>query len=515
MSCTIATKIVWCPCCNGLKQEAFCKTQWSLVSVLFGTDKMPNIARHRHAHTQEFSIQRFILRSLIIIAPYISLLLFPSQIKAEEDGLRHHVIVAIDKAGCYEWSRSSEVARIVKNILFNNRPADPTLYYRDFLVKDGDYVSFVGFSIKPYAKDMDTYVLPLGDSRNSYRDFISRNGKNYSVYYSPYKYKTYSECKELICDWDDIVGNPNSGNNNYSLVSVAKPYALRALKDDSKEVNRTFILLITDHRYNGGDFYEEIKAFNMKSNGRLSYNKIFKKCYEVEQNYFIKYIQSQEIGAHKYIELYEYVPLQQNFSLTSVISHEPVFYAKRQRGGGYDIEIKLSNTTNPLYKVKELNIFPNNSDQVEYKTPNSANKITCPDGKIDITLHEHIPSRSNNMHIEIRAWVKLVDNVYNATLLTPNKDAPVEYGKKGLNQLVPVKFEGNETILGVLDLQDWMWPFWIDTQHSAVLFWNALIIILLLALVITVFVILTLFTPPYHPTTADFKLAYKDSENQQ
>lgn len=450
-----------------------------------------------------------------LFAQLLVLLLLCSPMAAQETYLRHHVIVAIDKAGCYEWSRSSEVARIVKDILFNNRPADPTLYYRDSLVQDGDYVSFVGFSIKPNAKDMDTYVLPLGNSRNSYRDFISRNDKNDSIYYSSYKYKTYSESKKLIRNWSNIVGEPNSGNNNYSLVSVAKPYALRALKDDTKEVNRTFILLITDHRYNGGDFYEEIKAFNMKSNGRLSYNNIFKKCYEVEQNYFIKYIQSKDLGRNKYVELYEYVPLQQNFNLTSVFSHEPVFYAKKQRGGGYDVEIKLANTANPLYKVKDFHLFLNNSDASKYETPNYAKKIKCPDGKIDITLHEHIPSRSDNMHIEIRAWVKLVDNVYNATLLTPNKDAPVEYGKKGLNQLIPVKFEGNETILGVLDLQDWMWPFWIDTQHSAVLFWNALIIILLLALVITVFVILTLFTPPYHPTTADFKLVYKDSENQQ
>ena len=460
-----------------------------------------------------------------LFAQLLVLLLLCSPMAAQETYLRHHVIVAIDKAGCYEWSRSSEVAVTVKNILFdiNTKSEDPSLCDRSPLVQDGDYVSFVGFSIKPSAKDMDTYVLPLGDSK--YSPYKYKSGPNLKnrlrnlhlgdSIYSPCKYKTYSECKKLIRNWSYIVGEPNYGNNNYSLVSVAKPYALRALKDDTKEVNRTFILLITDHRYNGGDFYEEIKAFNIKSNGKLSYNQIFKNCYEVEQNYFIKYIQSKEIGKNQYVELYEYVPLQQNFTLTSAINHEPVFYAKRQRGGGYDVEIKLTNTTNPLYKVKEFDLFPNNSDQTEYKTPAYASRITCPDGKIDTTLHVHIPSHSNNMHIEIRAWVKLIDNVYNATLLTPNKEAPIEYGKNGLNQLVQVKFEGNETILGVLDLQDWMWPFWIDTQHSAVLFWNAIIIILLLALVITVFVILTLFTPPYHPTTAYFKLVYKDSENQQ
>lgn len=38
MDCAMTAKKAWCPCCDELKQEAFCKTQWSLAGVLFRND---------------------------------------------------------------------------------------------------------------------------------------------------------------------------------------------------------------------------------------------------------------------------------------------------------------------------------------------------------------------------------------------------------------------------------------------------------------------------------------------
>ncbi len=403
---------------------------------------------------------------------------------AQETYLRHHVIVAIDKAGCNTWIREGYVANAVCELLYNY-PTDSSLYYRKSLITDGDYLSFVGFTIKPYERDMSTYMLSRGTN-----PLVYQNHKN----------RTY-----IKRNWENIVGDPVGGNNNFSLVSVAKPYALMALNDRSKTVNRTFVILITDHRYNGGDFYEEIKAFQIQSGGQLTYESIYKKCYEVEQNYFIRYIKSTQLsigyGKTGYVELYEYVPLQQHFSLSLIIDHNPTIKAKRSRDGSYEASVNLNQMNNAQYKIERIEIFPTNNDTSTYSTPQELTTIILESTEIDTTLTYFLHDKTAKK-FEMRAWVRLNDNVYNATVLTPLEQSPKEYGRNGLNILIPIEYEKERLIYNLITLKTWMWPSFIESQDGAILFWE----IILPILVILFFILNIRFAPTYHPGKGDFKL---------
>ena len=78
-------------------------------------------------------------------------------------------------------------------------------------------------------------------------------------------------------------------------MSIAKPYILKKLGQESAKqwVERTFILLVTDHRYNGGDFYNELQYFlgsQSYINKNIGLFDVLDVCYDVEGEFCIKYL---------------------------------------------------------------------------------------------------------------------------------------------------------------------------------------------------------------------------------
>ena len=80
-------------------------------------------------------------------------------LKAETDKyLKHHVILAIDKAGCDGWIGNKEVGLKVRNILLDFRQDDFLIYRPLFQIED--YLSILGFAVDAYQQDMSMYATP-------------------------------------------------------------------------------------------------------------------------------------------------------------------------------------------------------------------------------------------------------------------------------------------------------------------------------------------------------------------
>lgn len=389
----------------------------------------------------------------------------PSFLKAEvDDTLRHHVILAIDKAGCDGWIGNKEVAQKVRNVLLDFRHDDYQIYRP--LFQTSDYLSILGFAVDASQHDMSMYATPL------------KMGGKPVRYMNPDKQNLN---RLLTHSWSEIALQKfNPGNSPFSLVSVAKPYALLALKNSSVDVNRTFLVLITDHHYNGNDFYDEIvslvqrqRALNVYS--EIDVNRVFQKCYAVEQEYYIRHIKTDTVWANRlyapqgYVEVYEYLPLQQYFSLGAVINYPTELVAKRCKGGKYEIELPLTWRNNPHFTLKRLDVFGVAEDTPSFRTPENAVRLdSLGKAVFRIDRNEKITS------IRMRAWVKLLDGVYQATVLSPSQAASIYLGRNGLNVDIPIKYEDDATVYG-LPLWDIFWLPGIDSQFTMAKIWEIIL----------------------------------------
>lgn len=382
----------------------------------------------------------------------------------EDDPLRHHVILAIDKAGCDGWIGSREVSGTLRDILLSFKDVDYQVYRPIF--RTSDYLSVLGFAIDASQHDMSMYATPLklGDD--------------------PIRYETPDELQLSVLlarKWSRLaLQKINPGNAPFSLVSVAKPYALLALKDSLLDVNRTFLVLITDHHYNGNDFYDEIVSLiqrqqELKVNSNIDVNRVFQKCYAVEQEYYIRHIKTDTIWANKryapqgYVEVYEYLPLQRYFSLGAVITYPTKLVAKRCRGGVYEIELPLTWRNNPHFALKRLDVFGITENTPSFQTPDKALRL-------DSLSHVFFRfSREEKVRgIRMRAWVKLIDGVYNATVLTPSLSAPTFFGRNGLNVDIPIEYEDDATVYGI-PLSDLFWIPGVESQYLMAKIWEIIL----------------------------------------
>lgn len=390
---------------------------------------------------------------------------YPSFLKAEvDDTLRHHVILAIDKAGCDGWIGNKEVALKVRNVLLDFKHADYQIYRP--LFQTSDYVSILGFAVDASQHDMNMYATPL------------KTGSEPVRYTNP---DEQSLDRLLTRSWSEIALQKfNPGNSPFSLVSVAKPYALIALKNPSVDVNRTFLVLITDHHYNGNDFYDEIvslvqkqRALNVYSD--IDVNRVFQKCYAVEQEYYIRHLKTDTIWANRryapqgYVEVYEYLPLQQYFSLGAVINYPTKLVAERRRGGIYEVELPLTWRNNLHFELKRLDAFGVTENTPSFQTPEDAVRLDS----LGRTVFR-IDRDKNITSIRMRAWVKLLDGVYQATVLSPSQAAPVYLGRDGLNVDIPVIYEKDATVYG-LPLWDIFWLPGIGSQFTMAKIWEIIL----------------------------------------
>lgn len=438
---------------------------------------------------------------LRLVAFSILLLAIISVQAKKNEALRHHIIIAVDKAGCDGWLGNAEVGQYV-NYLIHSKLADETAKRHYF--EPGDYVSVVGFRINSNQRDMSVFAMPL------------RAGGGFMAYQ---QYNNNQLNSLLSEEWrETVLQSYNTGGSAFSLVSVAKEYALSALKSDGQKVGRTFLVMITDRHYNGNNFYDEMKAFEEHqayygAGELLTPQKIFKRCYEVQQYYFCRYINTgfiwagNEFSPKGYVELYEYLPLQRNFSLSSAINYPTHLKAKRKRNGNFSVEIPLSWCGGKHYTFTHLDAFPNFGDKPVFKTPSGAIAVDELTEKVETI---DVPADKSAKSIQLRAWLGLYDGFYNATLMSPEMECPIESGREGLNALIPIEYEEDATILGV-SIPGFLWPPFVDNQYTVVIIWKIFLWVLFIGWLI--WMAYKIARPEhYKPKANEFTIGHKDNK---
>lgn len=263
----------------------------------------------------------------------------------------------------------------------------------------------------------------------------------------------------------------------YSITSFAKPYSLMALKG-KQNTNRTFMVIITDGVYNGNDDYYGEASYVKNRFTEEGKNQFKKEIKSVQTNYFCQFIEQQPINGG-YVQLYEFIPLQQYFALESVLSFPHDIVAERKKGE-YQITFPIVGIQNDDYKIERLVVtVSSGSGDVIFKeevTPGKELIINIPNDKL-----YGIVSSAN---IEVKAWVKLCDGIYNNTILHP--EGSKLQGAEGLYRRINIKLEDDAKILGVIPLPDFLLylSFWTSSQTTAANSWAWILIFIAIAAVV-------------------------------
>lgn len=279
----------------------------------------------------------------------------------------------------------------------------------------------------------------------------------------------------------------------YSITSFAKPYSLMALKG-KQSANRTFMVIITDGEYNGNDdYYGEASYVKNKftEKGKKQFKREIK---SVQTNYFCQFIDQRNINGG-YIQLYEFIPLQQYFALESVLNFPHDIVAERKKGK-YQVKFPIIAIKNNDYKIERLVVTVSNGESkndVIYKeevTPNKELIINIPNNKI------------SNANIEVKAWVRLCDGIYENTILHP--EGSKLQGANGLSRKFNIKLEEDAKILGVLPLPDFLFylSFWTSSQSTAANSWAWILILIAIAVIVYILYKSNI----YKPDTKEIKI---------
>lgn len=348
-----------------------------------------------------------------------------------DNHLKHHIIITRDEVmNKADWPKSEESFKRVFDDLLT-----------DDILREGDYISFVGFSTDEYSEDLSNFTYCIGPAWLPYT-----NGTRFEIHQ----------------DWSEIMDEKHrahSGIKPFSMISLAKMYAFAPVKKSQHDqyVNRTFIVFISDHQYNGGDFYEErfaLRDFNPRITPKMTqeYGQI------VSAEYYVRQLNEDydRPKNSRFIDLFEYIPLQSNLTLPALLDYSAGgITAKRVKGGNYQLEINTSSRHNPHYNILQLRYRVMTVDGlVKYDTLFKARIGANGDYepieqfKVDYDFGKDQSATT----VTIDAWASLNDSIYNATVLTPVVGAPDYLAPKGLSVTLPVIYEPTTKILGLVSL---------------------------------------------------------------
>lgn len=363
-----------------------------------------------------------------------------------DDRIRSHTIISVDCAGC-PWARSAATRDSVRAFI-----EEKGIY------GENDMCSLVGF--RAHSRDMESFAIDTC----SYLKKVDAN--------------------TLWYNWSSaLAGVSNDGGNGYSLVSVAKPYSLKALKTSENYTNRTFLVMVTDRRYNGGDFYAEVIEFLRSVYGAYfpvervrAMDSLFKVCYDVEKEYYIKYLETRTLGINRYLEFYEFIPLQETFSLPSIWDYRNTIIAKRRKGHKFEVALDIMPRNNARYVVKKVELKLSDGQHAETREWQVA----------DTVIYRAVVDNGKDRpgYLEMKVWVNLIDGCYNATVLSPVESAPDYLGREGLNLTIPIQYEEPAKIVFFIPMPDFLWWFFPDDQYKAAIVMNAIIVMLLFVILL-------------------------------
>lgn len=383
------------------------------------------------------------MKRIVLILTFV-LLCFKGYCKEDK-----HLIVSIDlKSEITMYDREyamSKIKSVIPRMLRNNN------------ITEG-YASIQFFSVNENASNLEEYVKNINDPFTQFSDV------NYVV------------DGLLESDFYQYHGN------HYSVVTIAKPYSLLKFRDiaSDKLIEKTYLILVTDYKYNGNDdFYGELKHVPRIS--KDTKESIMNTIKDVQQNYFYKFIAEENISRYPrsgYISLFEVIPLQQYFSIESVLDFPHKITATRTKDG-YKATFKINQLENPNYRFISSEAFlpVEGHDEIRSVKLNQDVIFDIPERLVE-ELGE------DNISINFRTWVQLIDNVYNHTILSPDGDKL--QGADGLNRSIKIELEKDAEILGFIPLTDGLYniSFWTNNQNVAAATWGVIFILILLGIMI-------------------------------
>lgn len=288
--------------------------------------------------------------------------------------------------------------------------------------------------------------------------------------------------------------------SHQSILSVAKPFSLQALKSDTPISNRLFLVLVTDRSYAGNDFFEEMQNAAKHQNTKIeNIREILDVCDKMQQNFFCNLIKIQLLrdGWDKiYVHYYEYIPIQQYFSTASILSYSTQTIATRKKDG-YTINVKIDEKNHPNFDPLLLKSYLMQSDGVNQIAIDSA-QVKYKNGTASLDFFLDNINRKNNSRytIHFKNWIQFKDGIINSLILTPNGSEL--QGRMGLNNYIEVTFKESAQILWLFDIPEGLYKatFWIDDQNKAATFWTILIFIVIIATIIAIVLRLRKDTSP-------------------
>ena len=403
-------------------------------------------------------------RRLIFVLTAI-MLLSPSPLFSQNrtEGEIHHLIVSVDTKTNGQ-SGQPEVSKELISMVTERR-----------LLAAGDYLSVLQYSVFKNDRELKNYVrIPNHEKVRMHLFDKIKDRKSIFKILSSENLKKYAQS--------------NIEEDGFSLSSIAKPYSVAAFQAMTREnkiqtplVHKTYIALVTDHRYNGQDFYQELEAWRSLSETSLSFVDIMKKCFEVEKEYFIQYVETKEVNTKKrgriYIDLYELVPLKKDISLRNALYFPPVIKTERIKGKGYRIRTEFHSIDPNQYKLFDIKITPQ---------PDGADTLMKMVGD-NLIYETYSQKRDSITHLDISASINLLDGFYNATMLSPN------HGSAGLKTTLKVEYPEDEKVLG-FRLPDALW-FFSDDEKKAAVTMNCICVGLMLILIYLFFIWLGSYKP--------------------
>lgn len=415
--------------------------------------------------------------------------------------VRNHLIVAFDWAPTpnafnNKWMFTDETKAAVKS-LSQYMVADGQGQLCPVL-GEGDNFSCVAFRANIDKNSLEHFIRPISNEQDSLVHI-----ENVSSSFQ----------RQLDAEWNSWLTSKPYGENfpeGFSLLTVAKPYCFNYFsKCDKKAMtSRTFMVVVSDRRFNG-DLYLEI--VNLRQSGQKIYklpgikdDEVYSVCYDVNQSYFIRLIKTEEIKMSKsanpsgYVELFEFVPLQKNFSLNSVFELPKTIKAKRVRGGKYQCDLSLINRQNDNYKPLKLSIRINDESCGTFGADELSSRIEIP---------IEVDNKNKADEIELEGEVLLTDGVYNSTLITANPSAIVESGRDGAIVRIPIEYEPTAEIFGVIPLPDFLWwGIFPDDQEDTAMLWQFIFSIIILCIVVVSIVSFIKKKQYYTPTIDEIEI---------
>ena len=373
---------------------------------------------------------------------------------------KNHVIISFDlKSDVMMNNRRDYTIKQVKEVL-------PQILKTNGI--NSGYVSLQTFSASENAENLDDYIIELK--------------------------APFTEFSNISIVLDNLQSSDFSGimpGEGYSLLTVARPYSLLKFKEQKNEilVDRTFLVLITDNKFNGNDNYkkelDDASPYGIKYNAAVKKN-IMANMISVQQNYFYELIDEKSICYYNdyYVSkkgsmtLFEVIPLQQYFSVESVLDFPHTITATRTKDG-YKAIFKVNQLDNPNYRFISSEAFlpVEGHDEKRHVKLNQNEIFDIPESLVEQVGED-------NISIDFRTWVQLIDNVYNHTILSPDGDKL--QGAEGLNRSIKIKLEEDAKILGFIPLTDGLYDisFWTNDQSVAAATWGVIFILILLGIMI-------------------------------